>query len=94
MSKKRHVSKNLLLFSFLYFTSNFDILPYKSYPNNERGCKLLKPFKPVNSPGLDLRPPTEEFTIWGSLRQDQLCLRQDFKVTLDSCSLKFASVHL
>ena len=24
---------------FLYFTSNFDIHPYKSYPNSDMGCK-------------------------------------------------------
>ena len=39
VSEKRHVSENLLLFAFLYFTSNFDIIPYKSYPNNDMGCK-------------------------------------------------------
>ena len=35
----------------------------------------------------------EEFTFWGNLQQDQFGLRQDFKVTLDSCSLKFTSVQ-
>ena len=39
MCEKRLVSENLLLFAFLYFTSNFDIIPYKSYPNNDMGCK-------------------------------------------------------
>ena len=34
----------------------------------------------------------ENFTSWGNLRQDQLCLRQDFKVSLDSSSLKPSSV--
>ena len=34
------MSENLLLIAFfLYFTINFDILPYKAYPNNDMGCK-------------------------------------------------------
>ena len=40
MSEKRHVAENLLLFAFLlYFTSNFEIIPYISHPNNDIGCK-------------------------------------------------------
>ena len=40
MCQRRVICQKICFYLlFLYFTSNFDILPYKSYPNNDMGCK-------------------------------------------------------